>query len=1104
MIYTDARQLLAQMRAGEAPGVLSGQDFQKLVFWAMVEQVLEFPDSCDLQEHPKGAIDIVVAERARPGPAFLSAEARLHYFECKHHSRPLELDTIAKTLVVGVRDQPLSLNLVSSTHLLPQAIDYAYALFSGDPQRQPMFRYPVFRHFVLGDLIAETWRGPPSVEAREVANAAAEIVWSVSECRAFFEPVIYSSEEPRRTGLQLEAGVLYRLSAMAAIRRSDQVLDFAPAASSCELTQVTRRATATGLRFDALLRFAEPAIEANFGVFVVMGGGGATLSAMPATPLRVGPPGAKAQDDLREEKTRTMVARLAESATPRLLLVEGVAGVGKSYFCERLAANLRAFHGFDADRFTLEEAGEASLLQRMLVAIFTPPSVRAQAGANIGAVLAEALVARAAGEDVANASDAPETIIPILVRSLASLGDRLLILRDCHQVSEASAKWIWLLVTGLEDLGWGGVRLILESRSDPAQDNPHWDALRRRLAGQVKSMTVETLAPLGKVAFTQALAPRLRRADPPIVEALYRRTGGLPLLLTSHLAALTARDVVRPEADGKLHIRASSAFLTSSDLEIAGQSILKAQLEQIDWREMTRGLPAGVSAEAIVGLMGVLEQRAESVLAEAIGLDAEVFSQVVAVMRAAGVVQIPSSGGWRFTHDLMRTAAVDSAAASRDFQALVSRLATLAPAPPTLCEPLGDAAVAAGDPALARRLLNAAYEQAVLSEDFHGRLRTTRKLAALYANEDAQGPADIETHLAILDALGWAEWTAGSLVEAREAYETIAARSMALADWDIPLRESRYRASDGLRRSAGVSLELADWPAFGDAVERFLQLGGSQEGFTSLSNRLVQACARLDLAGPCLAFARLAAPFVGAGAGENAAAVLLADAAHAYLDQAPSVARAMLERAFDMAETARQRAFARLDMLTATFATDGVVDEAKAEDLRREILDKGYVTMRGRLDLLRACACLRNGDLALARKLLDQADITVALYGQLYLEPALRNAELIWALAKGDAAAIASARRRAEALATAWLEARAGIEERLAGLLDAATRQAGRFQAQAPSPVTFADTAPARSGALRTLVENLRILDGGEAGLPVTQAAWQVDLDGLRLAAPPH
>ncbi|WP_165191548.1 ATP-binding protein [Caulobacter soli] len=1104
MIYAEAKALLTRMRSGQEPDALGGYDFQKLVFWAMVEQVLEFPDGCDLQEHPKGAIDIVVSERARPGPAFLPTEARLHYFECKHHSRPLELDTIAKTLVVGVRDQPLSLNLVSSTHLLPQAIDYAYALFSGDPQRQPMFRYPVFRHFVLGDLIADTWRGSTLVESRDVASPTAQVVWSISECRAFIEPVIYSSEEPPGTGIRLEAGILYRLSAVAATRRNDHLLDFAPAAAGCELTQVTRRSTATGLRFDALMRFAEPAIEANFGMFVILGGGGASLSAMPAVPLRVTTAGPGVQDDLRDEKTRTMVARLAGAATPRLLLVEGVAGVGKSYFCERLAANLRAFHGFDADRFTLEATGEASLLQRILVAIFTPPSARAHGGARIGAVLAEALVARAAGDDIVDASDAPETIIPILVRSLASLGDRLLILRDCHLVSEASAKWIWLLVTGLEDLGWGGIRLILESRADPAQDTPHWRTLRQRLAGHVKSMTVETLVPLGRAAFVEALTPRLRRADPPIVEALYRRTGGLPLLLTSHLAALTARNVVQTEDDGKLLIRASSAFLASSDLEISGQSILRKQLEQIDWRDTPRRLPDGLSTEAVVGLLGVLEQRAEPLLTDAIGLDAETIGQILAAMAAAGVVQVTSSGGWRFAHDLMRTAAVEAASASRDFRDLVGRLAEPASATPMLCEPLGDAAIAAGDTATARRLLNAAYEQAVLSEDFHGRLRITRKLATLYADEDPRGTADIETHLTILDALGWAEWTAGSLVEAREAYEAIATRSLALADWDIPLRESRYRASDGLRRSAGVSLEMADWSAFTTSVERFLDLGGSREGFTSLSNRLVQACARLDQPGASLDFARLSAPFVGQGAGENAAAVLLADTAHAYLDQAPFTALTMLEQAFDLAETPRQRAFARLDLLNAAFAAQGVFDESDAEALRREVLDKGYVTMRGRLDLLRACACLKSGDLTLARKLLDQADITVALYGQTYLEPALRNADLILALSKGDAAAVVAARQRAEAVATAWLEARTGIEKRIEGLLDAAARQAARFQAQAPSPIAFPHPAPARSGAFRSLVENLRLLKDGETATSVTQAAWQVDLAGLRLAAPPH
>lgn len=1088
---------------------LSGQDFQRLVFWAMVEQVLEFADDLVVEDHPKGAIDIVVSEPPRRLLGLLPAETRIHYFECKHHSRALELDTIAKTLVVGVRDQPMSLNIVSSSRLLPQALDYAYALFAGgDPSRTPMFKHPVFRHFSLAELISDDWSGASQRPAVASTPSLNGFTWSLAECLPFFERIVISSEMGVKRSAEVEVGSWYKLSALFPVLNVDEGIAFEPSNEHCRLVQTHRSTTIGGARLDLLLQFTAPFSSKGLGLFT-LGASGVSTAAIPlvasisaVTALRGG------RSDLRGDRTRDAVGRLQRRDASRLMLVEGFAGVGKSYFCEAVATQLRTQHGFDSDRFTIDGSTEGSLLHRMLVALFTPPSARSQVGAQIGAALAESLLSRANDEGAAF-GEAPDAIIPLLVNGLASLGDRLLILRDCHLASEASAKWIWLLATGLDDIGWGGVRLILESRTGEPKANPHWVSLRHRLASQVKGTRVETLAPLDFAELSNALAAWFHRVDRPVLAALHRRTGGYPLLLTSHLKALADRGVIHGRDDGLWEIRASSAFLAATDLEVSAETILRDRIAQIDWTQVRQMLPDGVTPPSALGFIAVLGEEAETFLTSALGLDDRAWKAMAATIEQAEIGRIGRHATIVFAHDLMRSAAINAAAEDPAFVRLIEKVEGRAAAEPGICEALGDASLAVDRFDGARRLFNAAYELAVRREDFSGRLRIIRKLASAWTRSPPVGVAETDTMLSVLDELGWAEWTAGSLVEARQAYESIALYAERLANWDVPLREALHRSADGLRRSVGVSLELADWPAFVDAVRRVLDFGGSRTSFTSLMNRLVQACARLDLPEVGVHLARISAPLLGRDAGENASAVLLADAAHLYFSASPATAVRMLSKAHELAETPRQRAFARLDLLTAEYLTNGAIDEDRADELRSEILDNGYVTMRGRLDLLRACACLRAGRLAVARTLLDQVDLTVVLYGQAYLEPALRNAELVWAELAGEASGARQVAAQATELLEAWMKARDAVRDGLQATAGAIAREAARFAPDLEGGVEIPPLPQGSSGAIRALATNLDALRAPPASpkdqVPdETDVNWFVEVGGRRMALPPH
>src|SRR4051794_2485375 len=120
MHLEEAEHLLNELRGGRVNAAdLSGEQFQAIIFHKLIEQCggeREF--EYELVDNYRGAVDFVVREKPRRVSQF-HTEDLVHVFECKYYKRTLELSTVAKLLVVGVRFQPTSLNIVSGTSLQP-------------------------------------------------------------------------------------------------------------------------------------------------------------------------------------------------------------------------------------------------------------------------------------------------------------------------------------------------------------------------------------------------------------------------------------------------------------------------------------------------------------------------------------------------------------------------------------------------------------------------------------------------------------------------------------------------------------------------------------------------------------------------------------------------------------------------------------------------------------------------------------------------------------------------------------------------------------------------------------------------------------------------
>src|SRR5713226_1132035 len=150
----EAERLLKALHAGEIKTTeLSGEQYQSIIFHKLITQCANHRGfKYEFLDNYQGAVDFVIREKPSRRST-LHTEDPVHVFECKHYRRTLELSTVAKLLVVGVRFQPTSLNVVSGTSLQPQVYDYARVFFAGLGNDSAMFRRTLFRHYRTGELL---------------------------------------------------------------------------------------------------------------------------------------------------------------------------------------------------------------------------------------------------------------------------------------------------------------------------------------------------------------------------------------------------------------------------------------------------------------------------------------------------------------------------------------------------------------------------------------------------------------------------------------------------------------------------------------------------------------------------------------------------------------------------------------------------------------------------------------------------------------------------------------------------------------------------------------------------------------------------------------
>ncbi|WP_448613535.1 BTAD domain-containing putative transcriptional regulator [Modestobacter sp. URMC 112] len=350
----------------------------------------------------------------------------------------------------------------------------------------------------------------------------------------------------------------------------------------------------------------------------------------PETPV---PPAAPPAEDLwdREREVATVAAALDDLAAgqPRLLIVEGPAGIGKTRLlaeARRMAAQ-RGLRVLSARGSQLEQAFGFGAVRQLFEPALTSPE---QGSELLGGAAASARgVFDLAAGDPPDGSFAALHGLYWLAVNLTATGPVLLAVDDVQWCDSASLRFLAYLVRRLDEVP---VLVVATLRTGEAHEE---EQLLAELALEPTAVVVRP-QPLSPEATTDLVAGRLGRPVSPLFSlACQRTTAGNPLLLRQLLRALEG-DRVRPDA-------------AHADTVVAVGSRAVSSMVLMRLRRLPRDAPAVARAAAVLG-----DGARLPAVAALAGLPEDATAAALAVLARAEVVK--DEQPLAFVHPLVREA----------------------------------------------------------------------------------------------------------------------------------------------------------------------------------------------------------------------------------------------------------------------------------------------------------------------------------------------------------------------------------------------------------------------------------------------------------------
>lgn len=1072
---------------------LDSDEFEDIVVEIVRTAYGRFGASASITRDRRYDVDIVIRESKR-GPFHAGEE--LHFIEAKCYSKGLSLDTAAKAYCAALRYHPRTLTIACKSAVQPQPLDYGRALF-GDGRVTRLFILNLRLALDLGALEPvlgesrgdvraplfrvqswQVWRST-TFTAELIATSESETPVVIAADEATYELVVVivrpGWEPAPEFHLSLEGG--HRLS-------PDQVESFGEVArlgfplpqevlsrrpGPAELTAADgRRLTSETIR---LPRFE---VEASRAIL----------------------------PDLRRDTSDYWGSRLMEGDGPRVLLLHGEGGIGKTYLCERIAASLNKRFGTRCAHISVDSAtGELTFFRLILSVLFPPDIDRSQGSAFEQGAIRSLLCSLDAGPGVESdaAADALASgkVARVDLHAQITLAAKLLasrsfpvaiFLSNCQHLTPELLLGLRAFLIALDQFGWNNCRIVCEYRDQSGAANTHLrEFVETVLANRIGNAAVFEVVGIEAPAMSDVAKALFPRADArAVASSLMRKTGGNPFLLENLLQHYRDTGVIARGEDSGYGIVDHARFhAAESHVSESVRYLLAERLLHLD------SVLEGATGEAdlasrILGLAALMGPAVDERVWQAVGLEGTAARKVQGTFESHGILtRSLDDGSPAFSHELMRAACRERlsqvASGARTVEAVLSLVDGEEPSD---FELRGRLHAFLHNEREAMNEFNRGYELAAHGDqDFSMQKRCLAGISQLYGRRRPLGDRDRLMYVEVLFNLGWAERNSGCSTHAAGLYR----QALSLVEQAEP-GSDLWAPAVILERTAalahallGLSLSTLEVEGAVGWARSAIQNAQDMTRLGQILNRLIRLCNMLGYADAGARAAEIASTFSAASRDQEVLAVLCTDVGDLYLQADPEASRALRVRGLAEANRRRQQLHNEIcAAISDVYACSGWVSD---ESISRTLSDARAVGVRNilaRLSLYRGAKACAQGATELARLYFLEAGQIALLSGDLWLEALANNNLAVVSWSEGD-----QGRANAEAervLATVERIVReAPGEGVMLGLVDLAR---GRTQSLCPIPpqpnegrqLPLSGRAPACCGSLNVLMRNLEVL----------------------------
>lgn len=464
-----------------------------------------------------------------------------HFIECKFHSRPIELDVVAKTVLASIRYRPKSTTLATRTSLTPQAEEY--------------IKFFVGYRFIKAGAF-RVWLPLKEPTSTHLPRKIHPVESSDSICETFsLKHVSLQIENlfsrvhvlSRKERLSLSSHPLaLRLKGVVASpsnkpnKRVDKasLAVVAPEEDTIHCPVSVERAEKNGeWLIEAKIDGARllPGVTYSSWVLSLESGKQSrdrlSIGSFPPISLNKFHP---ALPDFREDETLSAYEYWKESGIP-ITLVSGESGIGKSYFCEQLCLHATE-NGYSAVQTNFNSDNKTGFIASFAWAVIDPDmqNILSANGDSLEDFVEswclasdfselkkheidalKSLMTKGSLKDVAS-----EALLETIARMIVNRGVPILFYaQDLHNASAIVSECLWKLIQGFSAAGWGRVKIILERQEISTKQNQVlWDNLHRGFIDVL--WDCDAVEPLAEGRMVAVLASVLACHDPIMVATM--------------------------------------------------------------------------------------------------------------------------------------------------------------------------------------------------------------------------------------------------------------------------------------------------------------------------------------------------------------------------------------------------------------------------------------------------------------------------------------------------------------------------------------------------------------------------------------------------------